>query len=92
MQALLLSAHILVLGVLGWGAYEYFRLRRRAGMVASKLRMIAEKMDCDELVDQLLKEETVPAAETQAVPARDSADAKRRERLEALAAGGGVAG
>ena len=44
-------------------------------------------MDCDELPDQLLKEETVlvvPSAET--VPVRD--DAKKREWLEALAPGG----
>ena len=40
-------------------------------------------MDCDERLDQLLKEETVPAAETQS----DFADAKKRERLAALAAG-----
>ena len=45
----------LIFGVFSWGAYEYFRLRRRAGLVASKLRVIAEKMDCDELLDQLLK-------------------------------------
>ena len=50
--------------------------------------MIAEKMDCDELLDQLLKEETVPAAETHAVPARDGADAKKRERFAVLAASG----
>ena len=36
-------------------------------------------MDCDERLDQLLKEETVPAAETQS----DCADAKKRERLAA---------
>ena len=50
------------------GAYEYFRHRRRAGMVASRLRVVLEKMDCDELLDQLFKEDTVPvvpAAETQ---------------------------
>ena len=55
-------------------------------MIASKLRVvlqIAEKMDCDEILDQLFKEETVPAAETQS----DGADAKKRERLAALAAG-----
>ena len=50
------------------GAREYFRHIRRAGMVASKLRVVLEKMDCDERLDQLHKEETVPvvpAAETQ---------------------------
>ena len=45
-------------GCPGVGAYEYFRHIRRAGMVASRLRVVLEKMDCDELLDQLLKEET----------------------------------
>lgn len=109
-EALCITAvitQVLVLGVLSWGAYEYIRLRRRLAIVTTKLQGIQSrlvchtKMDCDELIDQLLdapkdgvgtaSPESKHVTETAgtAVPNTCSAQSeRRRERLAALAAGG----
>lgn len=62
-EALCITAvitQVLILGILSWGAYEYIRLWRRLAIVTTKLQGIQSrlvcytKMDCDELIDQLL--------------------------------------
>ena len=70
----------------------YVRLSRRAGIVA---RRIARKMNCDELIDELLiAEEIAPAApiaqQSTAEPAaqEDPKIDRKRERLAAIVVGG----
>lgn len=89
-EAILLSTQLLVLGVVGWGAYEYIRLRERIRYCVQTLRA---KMDCDELIDQLLESEEAPAVGTAttgtaSVASQQTTAVKKRERLAALAAGG----
>ena len=95
-EALLLVTQVLVLGVLACGVFEYLRLRQRIVMAVTVLR---EKMDCDELIDQLLEQRdapVIPSSESTrcAVPTTNGAampgTASKRDRLAALAAGGQV--
>ena len=86
---------ITILAVLGLGLAEYVRLKRM-------VTLIKHKMDCDELIDQLLAEEGTPAptagarqqggAALTAVPLgarqQGGAAASQRARLAAVAAGG----
>ena len=67
-------------GCVGLEAYEHFRLKRRAGSIKAS-SCLAHCGKYGDVLIQLLKEETDPAAETQS----DGADAKKRERLAALA-------
>lgn len=62
-EAILLTSQIFILGVIGWGAYEYFRLKERVVYYYSvakqlvKLGFHKDNMDCDKLIDQLLEQE-----------------------------------
>ena len=69
----------------------YVRLARRAGIVA---RRILRKMNCDELIDELLGEDTKPeqkhvvSTAPSAGPENTQGLERKRERLAALAIGG----
>ena len=94
-EALLFLTHVLILGVLACGVYEYVRLRRRVVISLTRLLFCEQKMDCDELIEQLLDtspgtDDVSPASGTTSSRAADCiADiSRKRERLAALAAGG----
>lgn len=92
-EALSLVTQVAIFSILVFGVCEYIRLQRR-------LAIIVAKMNCDELVDQLLADEGAPPLPPPAgTQPRDQADrpqqtsvddtaARKRERLAALAAGG----
>ena len=68
---------------------EYIRLRRSALHV---VRSVGKKMECDDLIDQLLSEDP-PAGTAVALPqtkcdAAQNAPKKKRARLAAIVAGG----
>ena len=66
----------------------YVRLARRAGIVA---RRILRKMNCDELIDELLREDAEPEQKhvvSTAGPENTQGLERKRERLAALAIGG----
>ena len=99
----LLILQLLILGILGWAAYHYIRLRQQVQHIIQQVQHIIHKMDCDELIDQLLQDNKHPLrgeAETVAAPhpectTREPTTSvlpewpeKKRERLVALAAGG----
>lgn len=90
----MLVSQILILAILGVGGYEYIRLRRRATIL---YRLVRNTMDCDELLDQLLEEQTPavvpdgPCHKSQGGCPAGQAEIRgdyKRERLGALAAGG----
>lgn len=81
---LIVGLQLITLGCVTYGIYIYIRARRA-------MRILAAKMDCDELLEQLLQE--TPSAERVSTPttaAGQNSDevAKKRARLAALAAGG----
>lgn len=95
-QALLLTLQLLILVVLGWGAYTYVSNFKK---IRHWIRHCISNMDCDELIDQLLEQEavTIPKCEkhddgttatTSQLPEGAEQHNKKRERLVALAAGG----
>ena len=88
-EAILLSAQLLILGIVSWGAYRYIKLIKHIDYYYSKLK---KKMNCDELIDQLLESEKHESKESPNITVTSTTEAsptaKCRERLAALAVGG----
>ncbi len=86
-EAILLTNQIIIFATLGWFAWQYIRLKRR-------VRTALRKMDCDELLDQLMDVGTTDAGTTPtSLPPGDQRASgprgdDKRQRLAALAAGG----
>ena len=96
--ALLLITQLLVLAILAWGVCTYVRLRRQLRNIQRFMTM-----NCDDLIDELLEadsgavakeierragpETTHPAS---ALATGTGTTSQHRERLAALAAGGGA--
>jgi hypothetical protein len=96
LDVLALINHILIFGIFVWGGYTYIRLKSR---VVNTLTSIRVKMNCDELIDQLLEQKLQPTVcsksedRVKTVPEsvdKISACTEKRERLAALAAGGQI--
>lgn len=95
-EVLMLIIQTGILGVIVLGLYDYIKLRRWLAIVTCRV-----KMNCDELIDQLLQEEQSAAQLSQertsacarehsvsASTAASETNQKHRERLAAVAAGG----
>lgn len=83
MTIAILCLQVLTLGCSIYGGYIYIRARR-------VMRILAMKMDCDDLLEQLLQETpSVERVSTPTAAGQNSGEvAKKRARLAALAAGG----
>lgn len=89
------ASQVLILGMLGWGMWQYVRVCRCVDIVRHKLKKV---MNCDTLIDQLLADQAgeegpgapagpaAPNLQSEATTATDIAS--KRGRLAALAAGG----
>ena len=83
--ALLTSSMVFIAALL----LPYIRLARRAAIVAKR---IARKMNCDEMIDELLGAEEIapaaPAVTAEPAAQEDPKIDRKRERLAAIADGG----
>lgn len=86
-EAVLITLLFTITSVMVFIAYQHIRLARRTSII---LRRIARKMNCENLIDELLSEDIGPAASAE-LPVAQQEDSKvdrKRERLAAIADGG----
>ena len=57
-----LAGVIILTCILSWGAYEYIRLRWWLAIVCNKAATL--KMNCDEIIDQLIEQQNAPVVPT----------------------------